>query len=48
MIKKHTCRDITVEILLTDSQNDILAITFKNLGTGNRDTIVRRTGGAEA
>jgi hypothetical protein len=46
--KLRTHHDTTVETLLTDSDNDILAVTFEDLGTRNHETIGAGVGDAES
>jgi hypothetical protein len=46
--KLRTHHDTTVETLLTDSDDDILAVTFEDLGTGNHETIGMGVGGVES
>ena len=45
--KLRTHHDTTVETLLTDSDDDIFAIAFEDLGTGNHETIGVGVGGVE-
>ena len=40
VVKGRTHHATTIETLLTDGDDDVLAIAFKNLGTGNSETTV--------
>ena len=45
---EHTHHDTTVEALLTDGDDDVLAITFENLGTRDHETVGVSVGGVES
>ena len=47
-MKARTHHDMTVETLLTNSYDNVLAITFKDLGARNHETIRVRVGGIES
>jgi len=46
--REHTHHDTAVETLLTDSDNDVLSITFKDLGARNQEAIRMGIGGVES
>jgi len=46
-VTEHTHHDTTVETLLTDGNDDVLAITFEDLGTRNHKAVGVGVGGVE-